>query len=309
MTAPHRVGLVLLAALSAGLGSAGCASAGRQAAWEKEPVTTAPAPAPKEEVTPLAEQAAAHWAKRDDKAALQKAIDTWEALVAKDPQNHEALTMLARAYYFLVDAHLVNEQLEDIEELQLELHTKGADYGERALMVLEPEFERTMREGGDFIEAMKKIDPKSISAAYWYCTNLGRFAVAKGISAKLFYKDRVSAAMTRIREMDPKYFYAAGDRYLGAFYAALPGIAGKDLDKSATHFAEARKNGPAYIGNLVVQAEFLAVEQDDRESYEKLLKEALAAPDGDDPNIAPENRAAKRAAKRLLAPEVMDDTF
>jgi hypothetical protein len=211
----------------------------------------------------------------------------------------------------LVDAHFNNESPlpENIDEVRLEYHQKGADAGEQALVYLEPEFERTMRESGDFEAAMKQIRPGSVEAAYWYCTNLGRFAVAKGLAAKLFYKDRVSGAMHRIRELDAKFFYGAADRYLGAFYAALPGIAGKDLDKSEQHFRSAKTLGPAYLGNYVIEAEFLAVEQGERERYVQLLQSVLKASGGEDPNIAPENRASKRTARRLLTQPEIDDRF
>jgi len=296
------------------LATGGCASAGRTAAWEKQPAAAAePQPAteggeaPAE--NPALAEARALWEQRDDKAKLEAAIAKWEAVVQAEPTHAEALTSLSRAYYFLVDGFLNIEAPENIEEIRLEYHTKGADMGERALLVADPAFDKTMRAGGDFIEAIGKIETPAVPAAYWYCTNLGRFAVTKGLSAKLFYKDRISSAMLRIKAIAPDYFYAAADRYLGAFYAALPGIAGKDLDKSAVHFKSALEKAPAYLGNKVVQAEFLAVELDDQAMYEKLLGEVLKGADGDDPNVAPENRAAKRSAKKLLVEEEIDDRF
>ena len=51
----------------------------------------------------------------------------------------------------------------------------------------------------------------------------------------------------------------------------------------------------------MLKADFLAVNLDDRALYTKLLEEVLAAPDGEDPDFAPENRAAKRQAKKFLA--------
>lgn len=293
----------------------GCASAGRSAAWERPPEEVErPAPAATSqpgEVDALLAMAEQKWRKRDDKAAVLEAIRLWENVVEREPKHTPALTRLSRAYYFLVDAHLNNEEPlpPDIEEQRLELHQKGADAGELALVYLEPEFERTMRESGDFVEAMGKIRPDSVESAYWYCTNLGRFSIAKGLAAKLFYKDRISGAMHRIRELDAPFFYGAADRYLGAFYAALPGIAGKDLDRSEQHFRAAQALGPRYLGNYLIEAEFLAVERGERERYVELLQRVLAAPVGEDPDMAPENAAAKRTAQRLLAPQEIDDRF
>lgn len=309
MTVFTRSTLGALLLLTAG----GCASAGRTAAWEK----AAPPPAEAQPTTggeaavenPAMAEAQALWEQRDDKAKLLSAIARWEAVVKQEPGNADALVALSRAYYFLVDGFLNIEAPQDIEEVRLEYHTKGADMGERALLAVDPAFDKTMRAGGDFIEAIGKIDKPAVPAAYWYCTNLGRFAVAKGLSAKLFYKDRIASAMQRIKAIAPDFFYAAADRYLGAFYAALPGIAGKDLDKSAVHFKSANEGSPQYLGNKVVQAEFLAVELDDQAMYESLLNEVLKGADGDDPNVAPENRAAKRSAKMLLTAEAIDDRF
>lgn len=302
----------MVAGLMGVLGVAsGCASAGRTAAWEKPTTTTetTAASGAVDEVAALEAKAKELWAQRDDQAKLLEAIEAWKEVVAADPNNVDALTMLARAHYFHVDAFVSHETGDGVAEKRLAIYTSGADWGEKALLAADPAFAETMRNGGDFIEAMSKIEKPAVPAAYWYCTNLGRFAREKGLRAKLFYKDRVAAAMKRLQAIAPEFFYAAADRYLGAFYSALPGIAGKDLGKSAKHFDAAIAAAPEYLGNLVVKAEFLAVEEDDEDMYKALLKKALEGPDGDDPNIAPENRAAKRTAEKLLSEDAIDERF
>lgn len=286
--------------------STACASAGREAAWEKG--DTIPATGTSTSgAAALIEAANAAWAQRDDKAQLLVAIEKWEAAAKADPKNAEPQVWLSRAYYFLVDGHLNNEEPADLEQQRLELHQKAVDWGERALILLDPKFEETMRAGGEFEKAIALIEKPAVPAAYWYCTNLSRFANAKGLSARLFYKDRVKAAMTRIKEIDPAFFYAGPDRYFGAFYAALPSIAGKDLKKSEEAFKAAQGLAAEYLPTKVVQAEFLAKELDDREMYERVLNEVLAGGDTDNPDIGPENRAAKRAAQRML--KLADDIF
>lgn len=259
----------------------------------------------------IVEQAERKWQERDRKEAVFEAIRLWEEAVERDPNNSEALTRLARAYSFLVDAHLDNQipPPQNLDALRLEYHQRGADAGERALVSLEPEFERTMRESKDFVAAMNHIRRDSVDAAYWYCVHLGSFAVAKGRGAQLFYKDRVAEAMHRIRELDSHFFYGAADRYLGLFYAALSGVAGKDLERSEQHFRAAQAIGPHYLGNYVLEAEFLAVQRGDRQRYVELLRAVLHASESDDPNMAPENRAAQHRARRLLTPWEIDARF
>lgn len=295
----------LLATTLALLSSTACGgSAGRQAAWEKtsdvtamatKTATTADAGA-----SAALSEADAAWAARDDRAKLLRAIELWEGVATADAKNADIRVKLSRAYYFLVDGHIALDD-GDVNEQKLANHQKGVDHGEAALLLLDPQFGEKMRGGADFRDAVKGISAPAVPAAYWYCTNLSRFANVKGFSAKLFYKDRVKAAMERIAELDAKYFHAGTDRYFGAFYSALPGIAGKDLPKSQLHFDKAIELAPHYLANKVLKADFLAVELDDKVLYEKLLNEVLAAPDGDDGDYAPENRASKRYAKKLLS--------
>ncbi len=279
---------------------AGACSAGRTAAWERAR-TLESGSAPKvsgAKVLGLLSEAKTEWARRDDESALLGAIQKWEEAHQGDPHNPVPLLALSRAYYFKADAFLAHSQQG--EKAELEAYQKGVDYGERALLLFEPEFEQKMRAGDDFEAAISGINRAGVPAAYWYCVNLGRFASKKGLAQRLFYKDKLRAAMERILEIAPEFFYGAADRYLGAFYALLPSIAGKDLARSSTHFEASLKRAPQYLPTRVVKAEFLAVEQDDEALYRRLLGEVLEAPDTDNEDIAPENRAAKRAAKKML---------
>ncbi len=293
------IGFVAIALVSA------CGSAGRQAAWETEKsvqgTTTSSAAS-----SALMAEAEGLWAKRDSRADLEAAIAKWEALAKSDASQAEAYVWLSRATFFLADGHLTFDPKVSEEEL-LAVYTKGVNYGEQALLVMEPGFESTMRGGGEFEDAIRKISPKGVPAAYWYCANLGRFATKKGLSTRLYYKDKIKAAMETVQKLDPRYFYGAADRYLGGFYSILPSIAGKDLEKSKAHFTAALEQAPEYLGNKVLEAEFLAVELDDEELYKKLLDEVLHSEDGDNPDIAPENRAAKRRAQKLL--DEIDEVF
>jgi len=293
------LGLVTLVVL------AGCSSAGREAAWEKsEPVPRA-AGTSTASVGQLTDAEAA-WALRDDKAQLEKALKIYEAIVAKDAGHGLAMTKLSRAYYFLVDAHLSLNDAVTPED-RLAVLQKGVDWGERALLVLDPSFEKKMRAGVEFDQAIKDIEKPAIEAAYWYCANLARFAHAKGLAARLFHKDRIGAAMERIAEIEPNFFHSAVDRLFGSYYAGLPSVGGRDLEKAKIHFDQALKASPGYLGNKLLMADLYAVNTNDRALYQKLLKEVIASPDGDDPDIAPENRAAKRHAEKLL--NMTDERF
>lgn len=286
-------------------GAVACASAGRTAAWEREAAGAAAAGASAADNSALKAEAEALWAQRDDKAKLEMAVAKWEEALAANPEDAAVLTSLARAQYFLADGFLALD--DGMQEAEFELYKKGVDFGERALLILEPGFGADMRAGKSFEEAIKKISKNGMAATYWYSTNLGRFASKQGLGERLYYKDKLKTAMERILELDPNFYYGAADRYFGAFYSILPGIAGRDTDRSAKHFESSLAISPEYLATRVVKAQFLSTAIDDEDMYREELEKVLAMPDTENPDIAPENRAAKRTAKKML--DEIDDRF
>lgn len=303
--------------------STGCASAGRSAAWERDeglpPSDPERSPAGQAEggqaesaeVARLLERAERAWHDRDEEGSVRSAIAGWQAVLERAPGHVRALTRLARAHYFLVEAHLENASLapDELREASRRHHQKGADAAELALLRIEPEFARAMREKEDFVEALEGLHPDSVEAAFWYFANLSGFAFDKGFSAQLFYRERVPAGLERLRELDAPFCYGGADRMLGAFFARLPAQSGRDLLRSRQHFRAAQVLGPTYLRTYVLEAETLATREGERERYVELLQSVLAAPVGDDPDAAPENRAAQRAAQRLLAVDEVDARF
>jgi hypothetical protein len=285
---------------------AACSGAGRRAAWET-PADDPPRGLGTSTVSASVLSSAAEeaWKKRDDKAAVQRAIAGWQQKIAADPKDADALLALSRAYYFLADAHLSLEAGENEKE-ELLTYEKGVNAGEKALMALDPQFDAELRAGAEFKDVVGKISARGAPAAFWYCANLGKFASRKGLKAVFFYKDRIQAAMARVIELDEQYYYGAPLRLLGSLYAVLPTIAGKDLQKSKEYFDRSSALAPQYLSTRVLEAQFLAVELEDRDMFQRILKDVLASPDevGD---FGPENRAAKRTAEKLL--REIDDKF
>lgn len=297
--------IAYIGAMFAASGLAACASAGRTAAWEKQQGSADATKTSTSATAAMMSEAMGHWDKRDDKAELKAAIASWEKVVAEDPKNAQALTWLSRANYFLADGFMAVEGAP--ADAEFAVYQKGVDYGERALLVIDPGFEQQMRAEAKFEDAIGTIEKPAATAAYWYAANLARFASKKGLSERLFYKDKLRATMERIVEVDPTIFYGGADRFLGGYFAALPGIAGRDLDRSAKHFEASLKAAPGYLGTKIVKAQFLAVAKDDEDMYRALLDEVIAADPEVIPEVGPENRAAQRTAKKML--EDIDDVF
>lgn len=279
----------------------GCA-AGRAARWEA-PVEPPPQVQQGETFEQLAAQGDGLWSKRDERASLEQAIAAWEKAVALKPDDAGALTNLSHGYYFLADAHL--RKLGEKSEQYLSTFEKGTAYGERALAAGNPEFKKHVTSGGSVEEGFKLVGQDGIRALYWYATNLGKWARAKGFATTLGNKDKIKAAMTRVLELDPdgKFFHGAAHRYFGAFYAVAPGFAGGDMNKSKEHFEKSMAIAPKWAGTRVIMADTYAAKKQDRALFNQLLDEALAIPDDALPGFEPETRVEKEKARELKAKE------
>jgi tetratricopeptide (TPR) repeat protein len=245
----------------------------------------------------------AAWANRDDEAQVRAAIESWERAVALDPSDHATWTRIARGYYFLGDGHL---RFTDEAALRGN-YERGVQAGERALAALSPEFAERVRAGERIEEVVGILPATAVPALYWRATNLGRWAQQEGFATVLSYKDEVRATLTHCLEQDRYYFFAAPDRYFGAFYSIAPAYAGGDLDRSREHFEHSMARFPNYFGTRVLMAENYAVKAQNRELFVELLQYVL---DGDPealPDVAPENRVEQRKARQLM--EQVDDLF
>jgi hypothetical protein len=274
----------------------GCA-ASRQAQWDNK--FTAQTAASGETAEALIAQGDEAWAKRDDKASMEAAIKAWERASDLNPADGATLTKLSHGYYFLADAHL--RGAGDTSEVYLTTYEKSLAYGERAMGILNPKFKEHMVGGGSLEDGVKIVGAECVEPMYWYAASLGRWSRAKGFATVLGNKDRIKAVMTRVLELDPKFFHGAADRYFGAYYAVAPGFAGGDMNKSKDHFEKSLALAPAYLGTKVLMADVWAVKQQDRKKFDSLLDDVLAAPEDGIPGLEPEARVEKQKAKEMKA--------
>lgn len=291
----HRLVLVLVLA-----GSVGC-GAGRTATWKRTPTAPVEAAAQAEDANPAAEGDAA-WAERESADKVREAIAAWERALASDPENADLLVKLARGYYFLADGYL-----RDDKKAYLDTFQKGVDYAERALTASSAEFKELVLKGRAVKDAVQVVNKEGAPALYWYASNLGKWAKAKGFATTLGNKDTIRAVMDRCLHVDPEFFYGGPDRYFGAFFAVAPAFAGGDLDKSQAHFEKSLGFAPGYLATKVLMAELLATKRQDRALFERLLNEVLAAPVDSIPELVPEAKVEKAKARELL--EQVEDKF
>ncbi|MFN3197932.1 MAG: TRAP transporter TatT component family protein [Bradymonadia bacterium] len=264
----------------------------------------------KGDAQPLVDEAMGHWAKRGDKAELQKSIDAFKKAADMDPTRADVQVMLARAYYSMSNLHLRWE--DDSKDAQKASFDKGVIAAETAIKLTSPEFAAKIKAGESWNDAIPSVtSPKGLEAMYWYSSNLGKWMVMEGIATALKYKDRVSALMTHCKKLDEKFFYGGPHRYFGAYWAKVP--FSSDLNKSKMHFEKSIELAPEYLETKVYMAREWATRVDEDEGggievFKKLLKEVVDADaNALSADLVPENQNAQRQAKGMI--EDAEDFF
>lgn len=218
-------------------------------------------------------------------------------------------TRLARAFYFLADAHIRFEPGDDDDvrdDRMKETYNKGLTAAERALVLYSPKFAQAIKEKKPFNEAAKSLDKGAIPAVYWYATNAGKWALLEGFTEILSRKDDIKAMMDRAAELDPNYFYGGPHRYFGAYFTKLP-FPGGDLKQSKAHFDKAVSMAPNYLGTRVLIAEMHATKAENKAMFKEQLEFVLKFDVESAPELKAENTFEQRKAKALMAN--IDDLF
>jgi hypothetical protein len=240
------------------------------------------------------------WARRDEPAALRQAIGALcELLEARGGADYETLVLLSRAHYLL-------GEIEEAKEKKLEAYEAGMRYGDLALHAI-PEFRAEFEKTHTIEDAVQVLPVAAIAAIYWDAVNQGKWANEKGKLKVLFIKDKVRKMIERVLALDETWWFGAAHRYLGAYFAALPSFAGRDLDLSRRHFARAIEIAPQFFATRVLMAEHWARAANDRRAYREQLELVLGTRADVLSEVAPEQRIEQKKARRLL--DEIDDFF
>jgi tetratricopeptide (TPR) repeat protein len=239
------------------------------------------------------------WKQRDDPKLARQALTLYRRAFTGDPTNAELGTRLARAFHF------VGHYVDDNRDARDSTFLRGAETGERVL-ALNEDFMSVYLKRKDLGHALPALGQDWIIPIYWTAMNLGAWAALQKSSVRYGNKGNVEALMTRVKELNPDFFYGAVYRFFGV----LP-TAGRepfvDLDKAKPEFDKAVALAPNCFTNKVMYAATYAIKKKDRELFERLLKEVVAGNPNALPDIAPENKYEQVIAKKLL--EKIDDYF
>ncbi len=213
-----------------------------------------------------------------------------------DPDLYNDFWKLSQSTYLL--AEMLDD--DDDKDRKLELYQQALDNAERAMACF-PSFRKAIAAGEAEEVAAKEIPLDGIEGVYWTVVSLSKWSRLKGFSHVLFNKNKGWEMIQHVRELDADWFYGAADRYLGAYYAVAPSIAGGDMELSEEHFKAALEAAPYYLATSVLYAEFYATKMQDEDLFKERLQFVIDAPLDKYPDVVPIQRVEKEKARKLLA--------
>lgn len=171
--------------------------------------------------------------------------------LAKDPNNYELNWLFSAVLYFYGDYH------EKDKEKKKAYFARCRDYAKKAVA----------------------LNPNGPDGHYWLAIGYGKWSEANGILDSLFYADDIAAEMTRVIEINPKYFYGFPWAVRAKVYALAPGwpLSVGDKQKAYQDMETAAKYGSGYKMIFQFYAEILQNDGRNEEALQ-MIDKALALP-------------------------------
>jgi tetratricopeptide (TPR) repeat protein len=240
------------------------------------------------------------WGRRHESPDfVRAAVKAWERAYAIDPFDRRLLQHLTLSYYYLGNYYTPEgEQRDDV-------HRRGYDFGVLAARA-NPKIAAALDAGAKLEDAVSQhAVPGDVPGLYWMVVNLARAVENKSVATRAGIAPQLKVCMETIYRLGPKYYWGGVHRFFGGYYVKAPGQSDPGA-QSKREFERAVQVGPENLENKVLMAEYWATFVQDRDAYERILKEVLATdPANDIPALRLDNAEARKRAKRLL--EEIDD--
>lgn len=238
---------------------------------------------------------------RDAMAANLKMI---EAFLENDPDNPDLLLMASQG--FSAHAFMFIEQENPARAIRL--YERGRKYGLKMLtrrgLVPQNQFDLD-----EWDRALAKAKKDDVPALFWTAFAWGgRIQLDRESPAALADMPFVIRLVEEAARLDPGYWFAGPETFLGFYHGSVPVPIGGQPHLSKAHFERALSlTGRQSRMIQVLYARSYAVQVQDRNLFESLLAEAAACEGSTIPETTLSNAIARERAAALL--EQVNDLF
>ena len=243
----------------------------------------------------LIKQGKAYWEKRANPKSAKMAVLFFEKAVELNAQKLELAVSLSKAYHFQGYYIEIDPAIRDTLYLR---GAKAAITGFKKTAYFQSFADTASVDNSKLqISAISQAPVETISALYWWATNIGRYLTTKPVLTRIESREIIETAMHRIATMDEDYYYGGPARFFGTFYSRLPGV---PLDRAKSNFDQSLADSPDFLGTRVLRARYYHTKLGNRYLFEEDLNYVINADPSALPDAMPENLYEQEKAKELL---------
>lgn len=236
-------------------------------------------------------------------------LKTLEAFHRHNPGNETFLLLLAKSYGTYGFGFLENRMLQYkdkdpgrynvyLERAKL-FYSRGKDYGLELIEQRNKNLRHAVDKGLEPLrQELAKLDRDDVDAVFWTALSWGNYInLTKDSVRSVSDLGIVEAMMGRVLELDPNFFYGGPHLFYGAYFASRPPMLGGNPEEARRHFDQAAKaSGGKLLMTYALEAQFLAVQTQDKALFEELLSKV----DSGSIDLLPEQRLANALAKERV---------
>lgn len=225
-------------------------------------------------------------------AALGSNLKLVEALIKGDPENIKLLLMASQGF----NAYALAFAEDDSMERARAFYLRGRDYGMR-VFTRNPRIREALdKDVATFQAVLHTLSKDDVPAVFWTAFGWGSYInMTRSDVGAVADLPKVLAMMEFVRQTEPTFYYGGPYLILGTIEGSMPQVLGGRPEKAREHFERALEvNRGKFLLTYVYFAKTYAVQMQDQELFESLLKIVDEA----SPDILPEARLSNAIAKK-----------
>ncbi len=224
--------------------------------------------------------------------ALASDLKLIEALIKADPGNEKFLLFAAQGY----NAYGLGFAEDDSVERARVFYLRARDYGLRILEKNSAFREAEGKDLAEFTKALQTFSQDDVPAIFWTASSWFSYInITRSDVEAIAAIPRANALMDFVLAHDSTYYYGGAYLFLGAIEGSIPPMLGGKPEKAKADFEKSLTiSGGKFLLADLYYAQTYAVQIQDKELFESLLKKIEDAPI----DILPEARLANAIAKR-----------
>ena len=224
--------------------------------------------------------------------ALGSNLKLVEALIKGDPENQKLLLMASQGF----SAYALAFAEDDSVERARMFYLRGRDYGLRVLTQNSRMKDALDKDVASFQAALRTLSKDDVPAVFWTAFAWGSYInITRSDVGAVADLPKVLAMMEFVRTTEPTYYYGGPYLILGSIEGSMPQALGGRPEKAKEYFERALAiNGGKFLLTYVYYAKTYAVQIQDQQLFESLLKKV----DDASPDILPEARLSNMIAKK-----------